>query len=936
MKRFFFVILFSWSFCLDVKGQIWTRMQGWGLDLQSIHWINDQKVVAAGENLIIYSEDGGATWKEAEQVFGFRFFDLSFLGESLGVAVGENGNIYRSSDGGKSWNKVASGTSKQLKSIISLGASQLFAVGEEGTLLSSIDSGVSWNRIPINTSLDFQEVFFVDQNTGFIAAEAGTIFKSSDKGQSWEKIQVPTDNNLSGIAFSTPLNGYVVGDQGVFYRTSDGGKTWILLNSLSKANLKRVVISPLDNRILIAIGDQASVVRSINSGTSFGLINLGSGFSGNLNSLEFKPNSNLVLLTGENGFITSSSNSGANWATRQLGNRIDFSVTDFKTSIFGFFAGNNGSVFLTSNGAQTLQNRSIPDPIDLLSLEFWNTSYGFVAGTKGEIYRTSNAGTSWVRQNSNSSLGIKGIHIFIPEVPYVVGEKGLIARTFTSGNEWQLIQNTNTKEDLNDITAFDLQTAFAVGNNGQVSWSNNGVDWENIASGSPENLNFATRLDTASAIAVGNNGLILKTIDKGRTWIKIESGVRQNINSVDFFDSQYGFAVGDFGLTLVTKDGGESWTKIESATTRDLKSVSATGISSAFSAGKDGTILGYSCSTPGTLSQISGNTTDCLGSSIYKITNQPEAGSEIVWRVDGGIIISGQGSSTIEIEWTKTGRNAVLVSRSNFCGNGKTSALEVLTNKKPEISSPISGDGSVCINKIYTYSVGNQPGHTFTWEITGGEIQSGQGTSIVSVVWKSTGDQRISVIASAACGKSEAKTKTIRSSKAPDQPASIQGESLVALGETRYSTTSIPGLNYKWSISEGGKISSGQGTASVSVLWEKEGIFEVSVEAQNECDFGPKRTFPVTVNIITAMEPNPEPVDIVVFPNPSLGNVTVQSSQLDNYNTIQIVNSLGQILHQSTIKSQERHHELFDLPKGVHFLVISGKKGTTSKKILVK
>lgn len=936
MKRFLLALFFIFTISIASNGQVWTRMQGWGLDLEAIHWINDQKVFAVGENLIIYSEDGGTTWKEVEQKFETRFFDITFVNDSVGVAVGENGDIYRSSDGGKRWSKVISVTNTNLKSIISLSENQLLIVGEKGTLLSSDTLGILWKKISLNTNFNFEEIFFVDQNIGFIAAEAGTIFKTSDKGISWEKIQIPTSYNLRGVSFSSSLVGYVVGDEGVFYNTSDGGTTWIRLNSLSNENLKKVIINPLDSRILIAVGDKSSIIRSSNSGTSFSIINPGAGVLRNIKSIGFRPNSSFVLLTGENGFISASSNSGTNWITRQLGNRIDFTVADFKSTVYGFFSGNNGTVFLTSNGAQTLQNRSIPEPISILSMEFWNTTYGFVTGSKGEIYRTNNAGSAWVKQNSNSSTAIKGIHIFIPEVPYIVGENGFIARTFSSGNEWQIIQNTNTDKNLNDLSAFDLETAFAVGNSGQISWSNNGVIWENIESGTTENLNFATRLDNVSAIAVGNNGTILKTTGKARSWRKIESGVSQNINSVDFFDLQFGYAVGDLGLTLVTKDGGESWVKIESSTTRDLISVCAVGTSSAFSTGKDGTILRYSCSTPGTVSPISGNSSDCLGSSIYSINSLPEPGSEIVWRVDGGNIISGQGSNTIEVEWIKTGRNAVLVSRSNFCGNGETSALEVLINQKPEISSTISGNGSVCINSIFTYSVPNQTGHTFTWDVAGGEIQSGQGTSIVTVLWKTTGDQSISVIASSQCGTSNAKIKEIRASKTPEQPASIQGESLVPLGERQYSTTSIPGLNYKWSISDGGKITSGQGTANISVLWEKEGKFELSVEAQNECNFGPKRILPITVNIITALEPNQQLTDLVIFPNPSFGKVTIQSPLLDSFELIQVVNALGQLVHQSTINPEETSKELFDLPRGVHFILLSGKKGMISKKILIK
>jgi hypothetical protein len=261
--------------------------------------------------------------------------------------------------------------------------------------------------------------------------------------------------------------------------------------------------------------------------------------------------------------------------------------------------------------------------------------------------------------------------------------------------------------------------------------------------------------------------------------------------------------------------------------------------------------------------------------------------------------------------------------------------LEVQVNQIPSIIASIEGNGLVCINTNSTYSIPNPSGVTFNWEVTGGEILSGQGTSSIAVKWISAGDQKLSVIASNDCGKSQVKTKQIRCFTAPDQPATIQGEILIPLGESNYQTVAITGLNYRWSVSGGGKITSGQGSASITVLWESEGKFELTVEAQNECNFGPKRTLPVTVNVITALEPNPLPIDLIVYPNPSQGNVTIQSSKLDSFEQIQVMNLLGQTLYQSTIQKGIQFHEVFDLPKGIFFIRLFGRSVITSKKLVV-
>jgi photosystem II stability/assembly factor-like uncharacterized protein len=936
MKKLLSVLFFFLGLINLSLGQTWTRMQGWGLDLESSNWITNQKVVAVGENLIIYSENAGVNWVEVVQEFEVRFSDVTFSNESIGIAVGDMGTIFRSTDGGKTWTKINSGTAKNLKSVVSISETQLFATGEDGTLLSSSNSGSSWSLVTTNSTLDFQEIFFVNENLGFIAAQNGHVFRSSNKGVSWEQIQLATARDLNGILFTSPLIGYAVGDQGTFFRTTDGGNTWASVATAITTNLKKLAASPIDNRILVALGDQARMIRSINSGTSFTSINLGAGNIRNLNQVGFIPGTNTVFAFGQNGYIISSTNAGTNWTTRQAGIRNDFSSTDFKSNTVGFISGKNGEFYVTTNGGVSLISRPIPERIDIHTIDFWNTAFGYVSSESGKMYRTANSGVAWVPVPSQTPNKITGFYLFAPSVLYISGTKGYVSRSFDSGVTWDQSVNTGVTEDLADLTYFDFVFGFGIGKNGKIIWTAGGTNWETKPKLTSENLNALAKLDTTTAIVVGNNGVVLRTKDKAVTWEILPFPEKVNLTSVDFWDLNLGFVVGEKGVTFQTKDGGMTWFKINSGTVRDLKSVNYGNPNSAFAVGSDGTILSYSCTPPGGISPINGSASLCLGKSVYTVTSQPELSSEIVWRVDGGIILTGQGSPTIEIEWTTPGRNAVLVSRSNFCGTGETSFLEVQVNPQPAISAAISGEGTVCTNSSQTYTVPSQLGNAYTWEISGGEIKSGQGTSSISVLWTAAGDQMITVYASSSCGKSEPTVKSIKVNKAPEQPAAILGEAITPLGQFVYQTTAIPGLNYRWNISGGGKIISGQGTASITVNWEQEGQFEVSVEAQNECNFGPKRVFNVNVNIITALEPKPVLDSLIVYPNPSNGKVTIQSATLDAFESLQVINSLGQVIYRSTINQGDKRHDIELLPRGAHYIQLSGKNGVAIQKVLVR
>lgn len=936
MKKLFTALFFLLVIAQDTWSQTWTRMQSWGLDLESIVWINATEGVSVGENLIIRTSDGGLTWDEVLQEFDTRFLDVAFLEDGHGVAVGEKGSIFTSSDFGETWQQRNSGTQNKLNSVAKTSSTQLVAVGQNGEILQSFNAGSTWSKVSSGTNLDLHDITFVNENTVFIAAANGRILKSFDKGSTWTSSVIAESHDLFGVAFSSEMIGYVVGENGAYLKTIDGGETWAELPLTTSRTLRKVSISPVDIRVVVAVGDSATVVRTANSGTTFTYPNLGATNTRYLKNLAFKPNLAQASGVGQDGYLLNSTNSGASWAQKFTGIRNDFTTADFKNLNTGFIAGENGAFFVTSNGAASLISRPLPEPLFIQTLDFWNTGFGYSSSPSGKIYRTGNSGSAWVQVFLPVERTLSGFYLFAPSVLYAAGNNGYITRSFDSGGTWDQTIVSNTTENLKDVTFFDFGFGFAIGDNGQISWSFGGNEWENIPKVTSEDLNALAKLDTTRAIIVGNGGTIFKTEDKARTWRKIESGTTKNLNSIDFFGENIGFIAGDEGLALVTLDAGETWTATSTGTLRDLSAVSAGTDSKAYFVGEDGSILTYNCIPPvGSLGEISGNSQSCISNEIYTIAETAVSGSEIIWRVDGGEILSGQGTNQIEVKWTIPGRNAVLVSSSNFCGSGETSALEVAVNSIPQNNLLVTGDGIGCVDNSSTYSLPNIEGTTYTWTVTGGEITSGQGTHEVEINWNQAGDQLILVAQENRCGTADPIQKVIRITTAPDQPSVILGENQTALGEHYYEIEGAADLDYKWSISDGGRVISGQGTSRILIIWEQEGDFQLSVEAQNECGFGPKRNLAVNVNVITALEPNVN-YNLRIFPNPSFGSLTISSENLDSWSSLLVFNPMGQLVQSQNIGVGQSELFLSGLPRGLLLIQLQGKNGSVTEKILVQ
>ncbi|GMQ28941.1 YCF48-related protein [Algoriphagus confluentis] len=940
--RKFYSLLFILIFSATIgQAQTFTRMQSWGLDFEALAWIDENRGFIVGEELIAFTEDGGLTWKEVLQEFDFRFNDVIFLNENLGFAVGEAGRIFRTIDGGKSWIAVPSGTAKDLLSIEKSGEETLFVVGEDGIVLRSENAGQNWASVDIGITSSLNEVTFQQNGLGFICGDQGKISKTLNGGVSWETLSTGITEGLKTIEIAPTGRVFAAGEGGKILYSLDTGKNWTQVISPVLVDFHQLAISPLDQRIVVISGSDNTIIRSTNSGLTFSRINTpAQGLGRRISGLSFKPGLGVVYAVGKDGYSIFSNNSGGSWANRLLGNRVHFYSLEFLTNTYALTGGTGGRFFVTSNSFFTVIERALPEQITIRSLDFWNTNYGFVGGDGGKIFRTSNAGQAWVDLSLPSSQGVRGFHLFLPEFPYLSGETGLIARSSgTSGSSWELFQQgtTNTNQTIHDILGFDLTNAMAVGGQGYISISNTGNTWQKVESGTVQDLLFSTQINDSSAMVVGKKGTILRTRDLGKTWRKIEVETEENLLGVDFFGAGNGFIVGENGLFLLSIDGGESWRKVDAGTGRSLHAVFAVNPNRAFAVGDDGTVIGYDCVPPaGNLGEIAGISTSCLQTTTYSISESPQAGSEILWRVDGGEILSGQGTDSIEVKWTIPGRNAVLVSRANFCGAGQTSFLEVLVSDTPSNTTPLVGLGSVCLDELTTYSLPNRTGVTYIWSVSGGEVVTGQGTNQIQVRWTSQGLQSIQLIQENFCGKSTELITPVQVAIRPEIPDEIQGEVLVGLGEQSYEVPVLPGLDYRWTLSGGGRILSGQGSGKIQIIWESEGNFEVSVEAQNACNFGPKQVLPVKVDIISSVT-GKEPRGVIkIYPNPSFtGNLTLESPELDQWTSLELYTGSGQKIQERPIFKGERILFLENLPRGLLLLRFVGPQGFMQEKILV-
>lgn len=95
------------------------------------------------------------------------------------------------------------------------------------------------------------------------------------------------------------------------------------------------------------------------------------------------------------------------------------------------------------------------------------------------------------------------------------------------------------------------------------------------------------------------------------------------------------------------------------------------------------------------------------------------------------------------------GRFSVEVVDTNGC-RGLSAPVDVIVNPKPR--PDIAGPVEVCRNSISTYSTTRHSGSAYSWRVSGGTIQSGQGTDQIVVQWGAAGGGTVDVEESSSAG----------------------------------------------------------------------------------------------------------------------------------------------------------------------------------------
>lgn len=288
------------------------------------------RVVAVGQRgHIVYSDDDGASWRQAAVPVSVDLLGISFPSPKIGWAVGHEGVVLATRDGGATWTKQLAG--KQAAEIaVRYYKGRPAPTPEEKRALQHADA-----QLTRSGAQPFLDVLFESETSGFVVGAFNTIFRTEDGGKTWMPWMDRTSNPEELHFYSVRGRQgrvFLAGEQGKVWRLQADAKRFVPVPTPYKGTLFGLVVAQAG--ALLAFGMRGTAYRSPDEGATWQKVPMNTGAG--ITAGAALPNGRITLVD-QGGNLHVSLDGGKTFLATRLKRPMPF---------YGIAPGSNGTLIL--------------------------------------------------------------------------------------------------------------------------------------------------------------------------------------------------------------------------------------------------------------------------------------------------------------------------------------------------------------------------------------------------------------------------------------------------------------------------------------------------------------------------------------------------------------------------------------------------------------
>ena len=228
----------------------------------------DKRLVVVGQRgHILYSDNDGKDWRQAEVPVSSDLTAVRFPTPRDGWAVGHDGVVLHSADGGEHWTRQLDGRA----------IGQLMLDYYTANPQADNETLLEQSRRMKEEGADkpFLDLWFRNAQEGFVIGAFNLILHTTDGGRSWEpwnhRIDNPQSLHLTAMS-AVGKDLFIVGEQGLLLKLDPQNQRFVALNSPYKGTFFGVLGKP---GLLFAYGLRGNAVRSVDGGANWSAVATG-------------------------------------------------------------------------------------------------------------------------------------------------------------------------------------------------------------------------------------------------------------------------------------------------------------------------------------------------------------------------------------------------------------------------------------------------------------------------------------------------------------------------------------------------------------------------------------------------------------------------------------------------------------------------------------